>query len=223
MYRYLILLALFFCFHSTHASVSIALTDHWEFKRLGDSACYKAVVPGSVHLDLMQNGLIPDPFIGDNENKVQWVDTATWEYKCTFQVSSKWLKSNHASLIFEGLDTYAEVTLNGVKVLSSSNMFRAYTIDVYSLLKSHDNILVVKFTPASREALNREKNNGVKIPGGERVFSRKAAYQWGWDFGPRLLGCGIWKPVSLMFWQNAKIEEIRLQQKIHDYLQKYFA
>ena len=101
MYRYLLFISLFFIFHSTHASVSIPLNDHWEFKRLGDSASYKAVVPGSVHLDLMQNGLIPDPFIGDNEKKVQWVDTATWEYKCTFQVSSKWLKSNQASLVFE--------------------------------------------------------------------------------------------------------------------------
>jgi len=89
-----------------------------------------AQVPGCVHLDLLRNKLIPDPFYRDNEAKLQWIENADWEYRGTVQASDELLKHRHIELVFEGLDTYSEVSLNGTPVLTADNMFRQWRVDV---------------------------------------------------------------------------------------------
>ena len=113
------------------------LSSNWQFRKAGDTTEWMpATVPGTVHTDLLKNNKIPDPFYRDNESKVQWVDREDWEYKTSFDVDSFKLKNDaHAEMVFEGLDTYADVYLNGTKILEANNMFRTWKVDVKPVLK----------------------------------------------------------------------------------------
>src|SRR6202049_998035 len=87
---------------------------------------HPAQVPGVVQTDLLQNSLIPDPFDGDNEYRLQWIGLTDWEYQTTFQVDSASLGHEHADLVFDGLDTFADVYLNDQAILHADNMFRRW-------------------------------------------------------------------------------------------------
>ncbi|MFM8431929.1 MAG: glycoside hydrolase family 2 protein [Bacteroidota bacterium] len=212
--RSLLLLALFLvALKSIKGAHSfMPLNQGWKFRQVSSIEWLPASVPGSVYLDLLSNGKIPDPFQSDNESKVQWVDTCDWEYMCSFDVSPAELRHMQQELELDGLDTYAEVILNGQSVLQAANMFRSWRLDVRGKLKPKANILVIRFNSAYREAKAAELTNGFKIPGGERVFVRKAAFQWGWDFAPRFLGCGIWKPVRLHCWSGFILDDLHIRQ-----------
>jgi beta-mannosidase len=178
--------------------ITQSLNSNWQFTESGKNEWMKANVPGTVHTDLMANGKIPDPYIGTNESQVQWVETKTWEYKTTFNASEEIWKSKHKKLVFEGLDTYAFVYLNDSLILTGENMFIEYGTDVARYLKKTNNILRIVFHPASELIEKNKKSSTVKnLPGGDRVFIRKAQYQFGWDWGPRLVTAGIWKNVRL--------------------------
>jgi beta-mannosidase len=175
------------------------LNSGWKFKEAYQPSQYlPAVVPGTIHTDLLVNKLIPDPFIGTNENKVQWVETKTWEYVTEFVCDKTVLKEKHIELTFEGLDTYAKVYLNDSLILTSKNMFVASTIDVKKLIKAKNKLKII-FLPASQLIEeNRKAAGNIEYPGGDRVYIRKAQYQFGWDWGPRMVTCGIWKPIKLV-------------------------
>jgi beta-mannosidase len=178
--------------------VSQSLNSNWQFTESGKNEWMKATVPGTVHTDLMANGKIPDPYIGTNESQVQWVETKTWEYKTTFNASEDVWKSKEKYIVFEGLDTYAFVYLNDSLILTGENMFIEYNIDVAKYLKKTNNILRIAFHPAAELIEKNKKNSTIKnLPGGDRVYIRKAQYQFGWDWGPRLVTAGIWKNVRL--------------------------
>lgn len=172
------------------------LHDNWTFGQPGDPSFRTAVVPGHVHTDLMRSGLIPDPFFGDNEKAVQWVGEKSWEYRTSFLVPKAIMKKEVVELCFEGLDTYADVYLNGSRILVSDNMFRTYKVNVKSLLSDGNNSLKIIFSPAAAVCSTRAATHSYALPD-ERGFLRKAPYHFGWDWGPRLVTCGIWKPVSL--------------------------
>ena len=114
----------------------IPLNSGWEFRQLstGDNSAEwrPAQVPGDVHLDLLRNKLIPDPFYRDNESKLQWIEDANWEYRSSFQVTPETLKRRNIELVFDGLDAYAEVYLNEQQILTANNMFREWRVDVKS-------------------------------------------------------------------------------------------
>lgn len=184
-------------------TVSQSLNTNWEFSEAGKNEWLSATVPGTVHTDLLAHEKIPDPFIGDNEAKVQWVETKQWEYKTSFDASPEIWKSKHKELIFEGLDTYVNVYLNDSLILTGENMFLEYTIDVTKFLKSKGNTLRIDFLPiADLIAKNKKRSGNANLPGGDRVYVRKAQYQFGWDFGPRLVTAGIWRPVRLEGWND---------------------
>ncbi|CAN5914431.1 glycoside hydrolase family 2 protein [soil metagenome] len=190
----------------TAQEVSQSLNANWQFTESGKNDWLSATVPGTVHTDLLAHGKIPDPYIGTNESKVQWVETKTWEYKTTFDVSEKIGASKHKELVFEGLDTYAFVYLNDSLILTGENMFLEYRIDVGKYLKKTKNNLRIVFHPASELIeKNRALSTYKNLPGGDRVYIRKAQYQFGWDFGPRLVTSGIWKNVRLEGWNNFKV------------------
>lgn len=173
---------------------------NWKFRKKGDSLWMPATVPGTVHTDLLANQKIAPPYLGTNETLLQWIENEDWEYICDFFVSIEDVKSEgEAVLEFEGLDTYAEIWLNGEKLDSTYNMFRTWRYDVKSKLHSGNNQLAVVFSSAVKRGKAEAKKLPYTLPGDEKIFTRKAQYQYGWDWGPRFVTCGVWKPVKLIF------------------------
>lgn len=195
------------------------LNSYWSFSKLGSDEWFLAEVPGTVHQDLLRHGLLPDPFYGTNEKKIQWVENEDWEYKTNFVVKKAQLEHDAVRLVFQGLDTYADVYLNGALVLSSDNMFRGYAIDVKDLLRLGENRLHVVFHSAVKKTLPQWETNGFEYPADNdhsdkkvSVFSRKAPYSFGWDWGIRMATCGIWRPVALEFYNKARIDDYYVKQ-----------
>jgi beta-mannosidase len=172
-----------------------------------------ATVPGSVHTDLLANGLIEDPFYRDNENKVQWIEEKDWEYKTTFTVDKKLLEKQHIALVFHGLDTYAKIFLNDRLILQTDNMFRRWQVEVKPFLDEGDNHLYIHFMSPVQHVKAFWEGLGYELPGGPKVLTRKPGYHYGWDWGPRLVTSGIWKPVELRSRDNACIEDLHLVQE----------
>lgn len=177
----------------------------WQFKQKGSDKFYNAIIPGTVHTDLLYNKLIKDPFLADNEKNVQWIENENWEYIGTFNFDYITLENKHIELNFEGIDTYAKIYLNNQLILECNNMFRSWNVDVKKYLKIGQNTLRIEF----ESAVNKGKAEAAKLtytlPGDEKVFTRKAQYQYGWDWGPRLVTCGIYKPIQLICWNEVKI------------------
>jgi len=184
-------------------------SENWQFKNSKDQNWLPAKVPGTVHLDLMDNKVIPDPYKDENEKKVQWVENEDWDYQTQFSVSSQELKNDNIDLVFNGLDTFSEIYLNGKLLKKTDNMFRKWNIPVKQYLKPGNNALQIKFQSAVNIGKELAKKVPFTMPESPRSFVRKAQYQFGWDWGPRLVTAGIWKDVTLEFWNNAKIITVK--------------
>jgi beta-mannosidase len=182
--------------------------ESWSFKKASERQWYPAQVPGTIHTDLLNNNLIPDPFLKTHEQEAQWIELEDWIYKTTFTLSKKELNHHNIELQLDGLDTYAEVYLNGNHILSANNMFRQWTIDVKKLLRVGENSLEIRFESAVKRGKQEAEKLPYTLPEGERVFVRKAQYQFGWDWGPRLVTAGIWKKVGLHFSNQASFNDI---------------
>ena len=185
----------------------------WIFRKKADANWLPAKVPGTVHTDLFQNKIIPDPFLGSNEKQLQWIENEDWEYQTSFSVSKKEVNNEHCILEFQGLDTYAEVYLNGNKILDANNMFRTWKVAVKKQLKIGKNELRIIFASAVEKGKGEAKKLPYVLPGDEKIFTRKAQYQYGWDWGPRFVTAGIWKDVQLHFWNSATISNVKYNQK----------
>jgi len=188
-------------------------SEKWQFKNSKEQKWLTAKVPGTVHLDLMDNKIIPDPYKDENEKKVQWIENEDWDYQTIFKISEKELQNQNIDLVFNGLDTFSEIYLNGKLLRKTDNMFRKWEIPVKQNLKIGDNLLQIKFKSAVNVGKELAKKVPFTIPESPRSFVRKAQYQFGWDWGPRLVTAGIWKDVKLNFWNNAKLENIKIEQK----------
>lgn len=205
----------------------IPLVENWSFRAadsLGTSApvveWMEATVPGVVHTDLMKNGVIGEPFASTAEPTLQWIEHKEWHYQTNFALEDSFFDNEVQQLVFKGLDTYAEVFLNDSLVLRSDNMFLEWRVDVKNIAKAGDNHLLIKFLPAYEEGLKDAKKYAVKFPAdndkGEvktSVFTRKAPYHFGWDWGPRYVTCGVWRPVSIESWGHARIDNVQFVQK----------
>jgi len=160
----------------------------------------KAEVPGTVHTDLLAAGLIPDPFYGMNEKDLQWIGWNDWRYECTFDLPDFFNKQETLWLVFDGLDTVAEIVLNGRPLANVKNMFRSYRFKVNEFLKQKDNHLRIVFNSALQYGKDYqpriEPMPSERHP--DRAFVRKAQYSFGWDWGPAYPTCGIWRPVFLL-------------------------
>jgi beta-mannosidase len=187
--------------------------ENWNFRKNGDAKWLEASVPGTVHTDLCNNKVIPNPFLGTNEKQLQWIENEDWEYETSFAITVEELQNENIKLQFDGLDTYAEVFLNGMSVLKADNMFRIWKIDVRKQLKVGQNKLQIVFKSSVKKGKEEAKNLKYTLPGDEKIFTRKAQYQYGWDWGPRFVTAGIWKKVQLHFWNSAKLENIKYEQQ----------
>lgn len=196
--------------------LTIPINAGWQFREAGKDAWHAATVPGCIHTDLLANKLIEDPFYRDNEQKQQWIGKTDWEYQTHFTVTPATLKREHLELVFEGLDTYAEVYVNDALVLKADNMFRTWRVDSKRALKSGDNILRVRFRSPINEVLPVMAQIKYQLPApndqGELTspYTRKAPYQYGWDWGPRFVTSGIWRPVSLEAWDQARVSDVQV-------------
>lgn len=225
-----LLLAGLVCFSTTNqAAETVTKSDNllirqklntgWQFKQVGKEAWHAATVPGTVHTDLFNNKLINDPFASDEETRQQWIGNESWQYQTTIEVDATTLNHDEVDLVFYGLDTYAEVWLNGTKVLDANNMFRTWRISSKPYLKVGKNQLMVLLKSAYNEGLNALKQLPIQLVNdndrGEfktSVFTRKAQHHYGWDWGARFVTAGIWRPVEIQAWSKARIENIRYSQ-----------
>lgn len=207
-----IMIFLIGCSTKNDVPIKMELHDNWEFKKVRDTLWNLATVPGNIHSDLLENKLIEHPFIGNNEEKLQWISKTDWDYKTTFLVDRKTLQKRHIELSFEGLDTYASVFLNDSLILKTNNAFREFQVEVKSILKAENELRIVFENTSISE--DKEKNSlKYTLPEGNRIFTRKAQFQYGWDWGPKLNTSGIWRPIKLTAWNDYKIENINIIQK----------
>jgi beta-mannosidase len=176
-----------------------------------------AAVPGSVHTDLMAAGIIPDPFARRFELGCHWVDAERWVYKTHFAFAPDDALPRRV-LRFDGLDTIASVFLDGEKLAEHDNMFVPLELDVSERLTPGGHELRVELEPAV--AVGRERrarylaseglrSNVVRFD--EQAFVRKAQYMFGWDWGPRLVSAGIWRPVTLVE-HAGRIQDVLVEQ-----------
>lgn len=197
----------------------------WKFKQARLSNWYSATVPGTVQTDLMNNKIIEDPYFRLNERGIQWVDKEDWIYETQFELEEGEYEKKNIRLNFKGIDTYADVYLNDEKVLSTDNMFREWTVDIKDVIKDSINTLKMYFhspfkidipkwdaNPIKYDASNDQSENGGVFNKKTSVYARKAGYHYGWDWGPRIVTSGIWKPIILEMWDDVKIENIFVHQ-----------
>ena len=212
------------CFMSLTASAYqkpqvCTLHSDWMFCQVGDTLWSDAKVPGTIHQDLLNHNRIPNPFYGMNEEAVQWVENEDWMYRTSFVVTEEQLNRDAAVLELDGLDTYADVFLNGALILRSDNMFVGHKVSVKPVLRKGENRLLIRFRSAVKEALPQWETNGFDYPADNdhsskrvSIYTRKAPYSYGWDWGIRLATCGIWRPVRLVFSDVARIEDYYVRQ-----------
>lgn len=200
------------------ALIKIGLNNGWQFREVNKETWYPASVPGSVHTDLLKNKVIEDPFYRDNESKQQRIGKTNWEYRTTFTLTDESLTHKNQELVFEGLDTYADVYLNDKLILKADNMFRTWRVSCAGTLKSGDNNLRIVFRSPINEILPLMGKMSYQLPAsndqGEKTspWTRKAPYQYGWDWGPRFVTSGIWKPITLEAWDDARVSDLHIIQ-----------
>ncbi len=194
----------------------ISLNGKWTVSEEKNIKTYTANVPGCVHTDLFKNKIIDDPFYGDNENKIKWIGEKNWIYSKSFKIESDFLEFKNIILSCEGLDTISEIKINNVFISNTENMFRHYEFVIKKFLKSGENKIEIKFI-STFPYINKEQvkrpliilDQYSRIPGGNRV--RKAPYHYGWDWGPKIVTCGIWRPISILGF-SSRIKEVYIAQ-----------
>ena len=185
-----------------------------------------AQVPGAVHTDLLAQGQIPDPSVGAPEAGLQWIGLADWEYRARFDVDAGTLARAHAELAFDGLDTFATVTLNGQPLLQADNSHRTWRARVDGKLRARGNELRIVLRSPIRTLLPGVRAMPHKIAGnypspyGDEPkdamvgnFVRKPGYHFGWDWGPRYVTAGIWRPVRLESWDAQRLTALAVQTR----------
>lgn len=193
--------------------LSVNLGGEWQVSAAGGNDWISATVPGCVHTDLLEAKRIPDPFYRDNEKQIQWISETTWTYRRSFHVTADLLHRKHQLLRCEGLDTLATVIVNGNEVGKTDNMFRTWEFDIKSLLRPGENTIEVRFDPVL--SLIRAKEEEKHLPTWQypgAAYVRKMPCNFGWDWGPTVITCGIWRPISLVAFDTSRLDDMRILQ-----------
>lgn len=173
-----------------------------------DANWLPAAVPGDVHTSLVAAGRLEPPFYHMNVEKCQWVERREWWYRTTF-IGPDLNGTDRQLLIFNGLDTFATIYLNGEELGSHANMFVAATFDVTGKLRTgQPNTLAVRFDPVLDRVGGREVPGQWGVFGPERVWVRKAQCHFSWDWAPRLVTVGLWQGVCLEGFQTARLKDV---------------
>ena len=193
----------------------VLLENHWKMHRSDETEWIAATVPGSVYGDLLNAGKMENPFWKDNEDAAVKLMEYDYEYRTEFDCEEALLASDEVILRFEGLDTIADITLNGVKLGHAENMHRTWEYSVKKLLKSKENELTVYFYSPIRyitEAYEKAPTRGTEDAMNGFVHIRKAHCMFGWDWGAHLPDAGIWRPVSLLGIDTARFDSVEVLQ-----------
>lgn len=196
----------------------VDLGGNWEVKQRGGEVRVPARVPGCIHTDLLAAGVLPHPYYRDDERQVQWVGESGWVYSRHFDLHKALLSREMILLRCEGLDTIARLRINGKQAGVANNAFRTWEWDVKGMLRTGQNMIEVRFDSPIPYVAKRLRERWLpnwgagedKIAGGN--FLRKSACNWGWDWGPMLLTCGIWRPIYLEAFDDARITNLRIRQ-----------
>ena len=167
-----------------------------------------------MHTDLLAAGVIPDPYVDDNESALAWIGRGTWEYRTTFvdgpDVAER-RDLERVELVLAGLDTLADVAVNGLHLERTRNQFRTYRLDVSGVLRPGENELVVTFASALYYVERVAEREGELPHATAHPFNevRKMACNFGWDWGPDLVTAGIGQPVHIERWAATRIASVR--------------
>jgi len=216
--------AAFDCIGEAGAAAVRQATDGW----------IEARVPGEVHLDLMRAGQMPDPSVGANMPKCRWPEPKSWWYQTVFELDSEVLRHERQQLVFDGLDLYAQVFVNGRLAGESKNAFVPASVDVRRLLQAGRNELLVRLTAGSELALDETRSGQGQAPRPNRAISgavpnpmrdgdlyghrnwagkkwlRKPQFSYGWDWVDALPNIGIWRGVRLECRSHAALHDLRM-------------
>ncbi|MFB6074833.1 MAG: glycoside hydrolase family 2 protein [Haloarculaceae archaeon] len=199
-----------------------SLDGTWEFAQADGDKWRPGTVPGDVYTDLLAAGEIPDPYVDDNELDVQWVGKTDWTYRRTVEVDESVLEHDRAVLRFDGVDTVAEVRVNGETVGETDNMHRRYEFAVGDALTAGENEVTVAFRSPVEYGVERYEAHPHEVPWMDypveqpaRNFVRKAQYHYGWDWGPCLPTVGLWQSVELVAHSGPRVSAVATSQ-VHD-------
>lgn len=192
------------------------LNGSWLLRQCGSNNEYPATVPGCNFLDLLDNGIIENPFIGTNEKDVQWVADCDWEYTRTFFVGKAALSCRKIELVCKMLDTVCEVYINNSSVGSAKNCHIIHTFDVTKALVSGENSIRIVFRSPKKYVEEKVKKTPAPVNSNGQngiVHLRKPQYHFGWDWGPVLTPSGISDDIYLDFINGKRLGELHIEQQ----------
>lgn len=193
----------------------LELNKGWQFNRVGEREKYPATVPGSVYADLIENGLIGDPYWRTNEKSLTDYSRNDYEYTCKFSLSPEIFESQEILLVCEGLDTVCDVYINNSPVLKSDNMHRIYKTDIKENVELKNNELKIIMNSPVKYIERMQKNN--RLYNTSNALSgishlRKAHFMSGWDWAPILPDMGIWRKIYIEAYENPRIDDVYVSQ-----------
>ncbi|MBN1777734.1 MAG: glycoside hydrolase family 2 protein [Clostridiales bacterium] len=199
----------------------LSLNGAWEAHG-GQFEDIHAIVPGCIHTDLLRHGLIDDPFYRDNEEKLKWIGKTDWTYERRFIADKALLAHRNIRLVCHGLDTFAEIKINGKALAKTDNMFRTWAFDVGAYLTEGENHISVAFASTfpyiqgkiAERWLAVTDAGGCREAGGNYV--RKMQCNYGWDWGPICVTCGIWRDILIEAYDESKIGDVHVTQRHFD-------
>lgn len=203
----------------------------WQMRQVGTEEWLDLDVPGSNFTSLLQAGKIEDPFYGDTENQLQWIEKEDWECQMNLEISASDLLHEKLELVFEGLDTFADVYINGQLALQTDNMFLKWHLSCKKYFSIGTNEIRIYFHSPLKRVLPDFEKIGLTFPAENdktenhlSVFARKAPYHYGWDWGPKFVTSGIWRPISLRLINILIIRNLQIyQESINDNVANFSA
>lgn len=193
----------------------VSLDSNWKMHQSGEKEWIEAMVPGSVYGDLLRAGRMEDPFWKDNEDAALKLMEYDYEYSVSFSCNEELLASDEVILHFDGLDTIADITLNGVPLGHVENMHRIWEYSVKELLREEENELTVYFYSPTKYiagAFEKAPTLGTEDAMNGFVHIRKAHCMFGWDWGAHLPDAGIWRDVYLLGVDTARLDSVEVLQ-----------
>ncbi|HZG78888.1 MAG TPA: glycoside hydrolase family 2 protein [Paenibacillus sp.] len=198
------------------------LHEHWKIKAydraedipegvhetgFAEDGWLNAAVPGDVHSTLLAHGLIEDPYYSTNDQDCRWIERKIWVYRMEFDKPDD-RGASGTLLHFEGLDTLAEVFVNGRSVATCVNMFVPTGAELTGTLRERGNVVVIRFDSVVAYAEKQDVSRFWSKVNYERIWLRKCACNFSWDWSPRIVTVGIWKDAWLQLVRQAKIDHL---------------
>ena len=185
----------------------VNLGGNWVAHNFVGGDAFPAKVPGSIQINLLNTGRIADPYHRNNELVLQDISNKDWAFMEDFKLNEQELAHKHIQLVCEGVDTYARIGVNGNFLDTTTNMFRKWVYELKPIVKEGNNVLFFQFFPPFKIHEEKVKSLGYVLPADNEAgaykyspFCRKAAYHFGWDWGPRFITMGIWQDIYLLMW-----------------------